>query len=420
MNNEKFSMPYSIGTNFDPELINIISELDKDKSIKSVFGKMRSDILGGGRASLVLPEISMEQLRDYIKLCHSKGLKFNYLLNPMCMENKELSAREHKKIVSYIDKLVNIGVDSVTVNSPYMCEMIKKKFENIKVSIGLYAYIFDMHHVKYWCDLGADELTLYHKVNRNFALLENMLQFTKNTNMSLRLIANNVCLHSCPYCVMHGTSVAHASQNKHFSKHINLDYCLLKCTTEKIKNPVQLISSEWIRPEDVKYYEELCEKTRNYNFSIKLLDRTKSTDFLTKVIKAYTSREYDGNLLDILLWPKLNQVAKVHKKSFIFKAITGRYNLKEVKRFFDIYNLPDIYFDNKKLDGFLEKFISKFVCDEHLCEECDTENSNSGAYCSYCKSWAQKAITYNNDERKKWIKESESIKVNLVDSKFFS
>ncbi|HEY9061406.1 MAG TPA: U32 family peptidase [Pseudobacteroides sp.] len=418
-NKNNFSMPYSLGCNFDPKLIEVISKIDKGKSIKSVFGKMRSDLLGGGRASMVLPDISIRELKEYIELCHSKGLKFNYLLNPMCMENKEFSPRYHKKIISYIDNLVSIGIDAVTVNSPYLCELIKKRYPNIKVSIGLYAYIFDLHHIEYWHNLGADELTLFHKINRNFELLEKMLNYTKNSNMSLRLIANNVCLHSCPYAVMHGTSQAHASQNKHFSKHVNLDYCLLKCTTEKIKNPTQLIASEWIRPEDIKHYENLCEKTGNYNFSIKLLDRTKSTDFLTKVIKAYTQKVYNGNLLDILVWPRLSETVKVHKKPFIFKAITGRYNIDEVKKFFDAFNLPDFYLDNRKLDGFLEKFTTKFVCDEFTCEGSEISKPSGITKCSYCKTWAEKAISFNDEERKKWLLKTDSVNSGLVESKIF-
>ena len=42
---------YDLATNFDEELIDFIVENDKQKQIKSVFGKLKSDITGGGRAS---------------------------------------------------------------------------------------------------------------------------------------------------------------------------------------------------------------------------------------------------------------------------------------------------------------------------------------------------------------------------------
>ena len=48
---------FTIGTNFDKELINNISIIDKNKDFISVFGKLRTDFLGGGRAANLLPKI---------------------------------------------------------------------------------------------------------------------------------------------------------------------------------------------------------------------------------------------------------------------------------------------------------------------------------------------------------------------------
>src|SRR5271157_5155261 len=86
---EKFKMKYSLATNFDPQLIEEIVKIDIEKSIKSVYGKQKSDAVGGGRYSMLLPDLSREALGSYIKLCHDSGLQFNYLLNPMCLANKE-------------------------------------------------------------------------------------------------------------------------------------------------------------------------------------------------------------------------------------------------------------------------------------------------------------------------------------------
>ena len=50
-------MQYDLATNFDEELIDFIVKHDTHKQIKSVFGKMRNDMAGGGRASFLLPEV---------------------------------------------------------------------------------------------------------------------------------------------------------------------------------------------------------------------------------------------------------------------------------------------------------------------------------------------------------------------------
>ena len=66
-----------------------------------------------------------------------------------------------------------------------------------------------------------------------------------------------------------------------------MDFNLINCTYRKVSNPKAILTSEWIRPEDIHYYEELAEETGNKNFSLKLVDRTRSTEFIGNVIKAY-------------------------------------------------------------------------------------------------------------------------------------
>lgn len=415
-----YNMKFSIGTNFDDRLIDAIREIDTARSIKSVFGKLRKDITGGGRASMILPKLTMKGLARYIDYCHKNGLKFNYLLNPMCLGNKEINARSHLKILNYIERLLDAGADQLTLNSPYLCELVKKQFPRTKVTIGLYAYIYNLQHVKYWEGLGADELTLHHLVNRNFALLEECLKYCKNKDMELRLIANNVCLHDCPYQINHGTGQSHASQKGNFSSDLYLDYNLLSCNYSKIKDPAKLLASEWIRPEDIHVYEELARKTGNSRFSIKLLERTKTTDFLIKVICAYTSRSYDGNLIDILTWPSKKNALVIHKLPMYIKAVLGGYNLVELRKFESTFNLPPIRIDNKSLNGFIEKFKVNYDCNANVCGEISRrEEPNGYPKCSYCSTWAENAVTYDEPARAQWLAEADSVFDALKTSRIF-
>lgn len=98
-----------------------------------------------------------------------------------------------------------------------------------------------------------------HHVNRDFKLLKKMLLYTKGKNVTLRLIANNLCLHMCPYSIMHGTVQGHFSCSDSCSRG-DIDYCLMKCLSTKIEDMSNLISSDWIRPEDLCYYENYVRK----------------------------------------------------------------------------------------------------------------------------------------------------------------
>lgn len=213
------------------------------------------------------------------------------------------------------------------------------------------------------------------------------------------LLMTNICI----FAVFDGTVQGHFSCSDSCSRG-DIDYCLMKCLSTKIEDMSNLISSDWIRPEDLCYYEKLCEETDNFNLSIKLVERTKSTKFLTRVVEAYARRQYKGNLLDILLWPKSDDmVVKTEPTAEEMKTMAELYNISQMFNYSKIFDLPNIYIDNTKLDGFLKKFVDDYACNHKICvskQNIDVTDSN---YCSYCSSWVQRAIIYNGEQVEKWI-----------------
>ena len=412
-NNGKFKVQYSLATNFDTRLIEEIAKLDTEHSIKSVYGKLKSDIVGGGRASGLLPDISMDKLKDYVQLCHTNGLEFNYLLNSICLANMEMEKKTRNQMMDLVEQMVSMDVDWVTVSSPYLCQAIKKQFPSLKISIGVHGYACELQHIEYWKQLGADEITLQMFNSRNFDLLEKMLIYSRNSGVRLRVFANILCLHNCSYRLAHATGQAHASRSGDGANKVFIDNNVMTCTTDKIKSPAKLIGAGWIRPEDVKYYEELCEKTGNYNFTIKLVERTKSTNFLLKVVKAYLTRSYDGNLLDILLWPTTGDTVNDTK---VPQEVLDSLGISEetYQRVANFFRLPNIYIDNKKLDNFFEKFVSNYQCDVKVCDDSGT-SKDSELRCSYCKHWADKAISFDNSEVEQWLNMSNKLLGDIVD-----
>lgn len=388
---------FDVGTNFDDEILEFIKANDKDNRIKTLYGKVKDDKLSGGRSPMMESGFSLEDIGGYVAKCKEAGIEFNYLINPMCMGQRETDPDTAFELRKIIHNIYDMGVRQFTVNSPILAKYFKDTFKDVWVTLGLYAYPTTLQQVNLWVNWGVDEITLDHSFNRNFPLLEKLLTMYKDSGVSFRLIANNLCVKDCILRLSHGNFVSHSS-----NQGMVMDYCLANCTRTKVENPSLFISSDWIRPEDVHYYEELCEKTGNHNFSIKLVDRTKSNDFIKRVITAYLNESYDGNLLDIVNWNERRKMTDM-KGRMPFKG-AEKMNPDMMRLYGRVMCNPEIMIDNKKLDGFIEHFLKGSNCSEKMC---DTVALNCGSgcmeNCGYCNAWAKKAISYNQEEVNDWL-----------------
>ena len=451
---------YDVGTNFDNKLFDIVKECDKDHRIKNFYGKLKQDGLPGGRATSIISDLTDDQFVQYIKDCNSLGITFNYLINPLCMGQSEYDPVVGKNIRETIHKLYDMGVRFFTINSPSLIKYVKKEFSDVQVTLGLYAYPVSIQQIEYWRNWGVDELTLDHAFNRNFDLLRTVMKTYKDSDFAMRVIANNFCLKECPYRLTHGAFVGHSDPTA-----ISMDFSLINCTYRKISNPKAMLTAEWIRPEDVHYFEELAEETGYKNFSLKLVDRTRATPFIERVVKAYLAESYDGNLLDIINWPETKNIVRDSISNSPAGAppagmpagsppagmppfaggpngmpaggppagmppFGGPNGMPPVGgppagapriRFMEymnptfapiygrVMNFPKIYIDNKKLDGFMDHFI-KHNCSNSLCAGTIIEDGMKCDHaCDRCGAWVDKVISYDKAEVEAWKQVAETL-----------
>lgn len=409
---------FDIATNFDKE---IVDEAAKHECVEWIYGKMNNDVVGGGRPSITLPKLSWDELKEYVDYCHKNNKKFNYLLNSICLGNKEVHKPFHKDLLKLLYKLEEVGVDGVTIGSPFLCQLIKKQFPNWFVSNSVYNKITSLMQIKYWVSIGVNEVTLFHTMNRDFKGLKTILKYLKDKNVRVRLVANNSCIHECPFSINHGAAHAHNSKSYEESHLFGIDYCSLNCNTYKIENPTKIVASEWIRPEDIKYYEEICEEVGNYNLVLKLTERGKTTKWLKNTLNAYMNRSYEGNLLDILNYPSNKENQQMYSDPVVNMAMKWEYNIEKLSKFKDsvFYKYP--YVENKKLDGFLDKFKNEFKCIDNICDDegWGEDNKKEKLACSYCKKWAEKAINVDEESRTKIVKNAKETLDDFHSSKMF-
>lgn len=389
-------MRYSIPTNWQDDLIDGLIPGDNFE----LYGKLKDDIIGGGRPSAILPYVSPDKAKRHIQAAHQKGFCFNYLLNGTCLDNIQYLQSQKKDILEMLSWLVSIEVDSVTISSLYLYRLIRKYAPRLNIYVSVQENINNEFQIKRWDEMGVDKITLsVLDINRNFPLLKNM---RKKIKCDLQLIANLKCLLGCHAHSYHSNLNAHSSQSHHKLKGYLIDYCTLRCNYIRLSNPVEFIKSLWIRPEDVHYYEEI-----GINW-LKLVGRQMNSENIHRIFKAYNQRRYDGNLLDLL--SSSQKYFDYKKLKFIFKYFfRPQYiNVLNLLQARNIFKEEGIFIDNRGLDGFLEYFWK---------EKC---NFTCGQQCNYCQEVADRVIVIDHKYQERIIRNNRIFLNNLINGRMFN
>lgn len=249
------------------------------------------EVVGSGRITLHVP--LLDEIAEQTKYLHGKHLEMGIVLNPSCMGGQHLTSQGYNMFWWYFDKLNEIGVDSVTVAEPYLVEMLKKEFPDIKVVVSVISHVDSPERARFFEELGADAITLDTNINRSFEILESIKEVV---GCELRLLVNEACLYKCPFRYSHFNLFSHmtGSGNK---PNIFSDYYYEKCISFRVRYPELIIKSPWIRPEDLGYYEAIGIDV------FKMSGRANTISWIIDVMKAYSYRSYDGNLMDLLDCP---------------------------------------------------------------------------------------------------------------------
>ncbi|MFC1743654.1 peptidase U32 [Candidatus Riflebacteria bacterium] len=392
------SIQFSLAANYDMDLI---PELGKFP-VHEVYGKLPSDFIGGGRPSYMGTPLDKNLLKSYCEELHNTGIEFNYLLNSSCLGNKEWGKRWQKKFMSMMTGLQEMGIKRVTVSIPYLMEIIKKRFPEFHVRVGIFAQIDTPSRARFWEDLGADVITLEsYSINRDF---ERLSSIRKTVSCELQLIANHVCLPNCAMQPYHQTGFAHSSDG---SRRLFIDKCILDCARKRLDEPALFLKSAWIRPEDLKKYHEM-----GYN-SFKLLERGLPSSELLKRVKAYSAGKFDGDLGELLLSYGFKEGPK---KEWLWglrhffrpgqvspAALFPIVSLAKQQGMMFAQDLSPVKIDNRSIPSdFLEKVSS---CSGIM---------NGCGECHYCDDLAQTVVEVDETFRKKSLQMFDEVKEKLT------
>lgn len=137
-------------------------------------------------------------------------------------------------------------------------------------------------------------------------------------------------------------------------------YCSFSCMKQFIENPVEIIKSTFIRPEDLKFFEDLGVHC------FKIVDRNRTTRFIFNALKAYIERKYPGNLLDLMslfsYFDRKPEKPKLLKREDL--------TVDSIDQFWmGMLSMLKLDINNKRMEGYMEL----------------KKKANHGSGCSECK-----------------------------------
>jgi len=362
-------MELVLASNFDDRLISGSSDLP----VETYFGNFPVTFVGGGRPPGILPPVDPDRFRAHLKAIHENGRQFYATLNSIDLVLKEYDRSFEAKFLAEVTRLLDLGVDGFVVALPLLVEILKREYPSVPVSVSTFARIRSVTQAEYFLDMGADTIVL-EEANRDFALIRGIV----GTGARVEILVNQTCIQGCPYRAHHLNTSSVSSQPG--APCPALEYPLLECGLELVRDPGRLIAGIFVRPEDLEVYEEVGVHR------FKVSGRNKSTDWLLRAARAYAAREYHGNLLDILSYVQVKA-----PRSFLHDSnVEPLDHVLQLVEAFD--RLSDVTIDNEAFPkGFLRR-ISITDCEHTSCRRC-----------GWCATVAERVLRIGGKPRSEYV-----------------
>lgn len=363
----KNTIEFSLGYNFDPELIEEVNKLNQlygnYRRITEFFAALPDSPYLSTRPDSRIINISLVELEKQVTKMSENSINFNYLLNAKADIN-EINLNE---FVSFLNKLSEIGVNRIIAYSPELCNLIKNINPDFSITISSVYNIRTKLQLDEVHESGTEFAYLDSIfINRDFNLLKEMRDYSK---IPLKLYANVSCISQCPNKDLHYSALS--SPDKNYQLEMN-DHLFNYCSSEKLINPVKWLQMQWIRPEDINVYAK-----EGFNH-FKLTDRLSPTENLIFIAEHYLKGVSPNNL-----FPLIERNGTKYKDFDTFKS----------------GNQKPFFIDSSKIPkDFIEHFKNG---------ECKSTNIK----CHYCNKVANESVntSIKYQEEVKQISEDESL-----------
>lgn len=239
----------------------------------------------------LLPLEAQNLLVEDLKRLTEEKIGLNLLLNGNCYGKESLSRIFFEKIGNSTDWLSKrFLLRSVTTSSPVIAKFLKRNFPDLEIRASVNMEIGTTQAMDYLAE-WFDGYYMNRDFNRCRRRIAELKQWCDANGKKLYLLANSGCLNFCSAHQFHDNLVSHEQEIRAMDNAYNFRGICHDYLTRKEKQIHYLRDTNFIRPEDLPLYEPF--------FDVAKL-ATRSSRDPVRILEAYLSGSYHGNLMDLM------------------------------------------------------------------------------------------------------------------------
>ena len=286
-------MKYSVGYQMRPDpdfLGGIISQKEHIHEVYFSWGQYPNGRSAQGmQQGLTQWEAYYRQEAD-IAMLSAAGLNLNLLFNATCYGASSQSKAFFDGVGNTVDYLTRYNLTSVTTTSLLIARFLQENFPQLDVRASVNMCIGTEEGLDYVKEY-FDSFYVKRELNRDLRAIRHLKAWCDDHGKTLYGLANSGCLNHCSAHTFHDNLVSHEQE---ISKMDN-GYAFEGVCRAFLKDPANHFKivdrTGFIRPEDAHLYEDLFP-------ALKLATRVSPNPL--RILNAYTSQHYRGNMLELL------------------------------------------------------------------------------------------------------------------------
>jgi collagenase-like PrtC family protease len=255
--------------------------------IGEIYLSVENSRWGSGRSYVY--EVGFDGLAGQAAYAGQRGVSLSLAFNTVCLGRRKFTGDFMEDFRRLLREARASGIGAIILSDPFLMEAAKREMPGMAVIVSVFAEAASENRLLFYNHLGADRIIIPHELNRDLPMLE---RFARLSRAPLEVILNLGCSHYCPWADAHSTFTGHFCGD--VREEVVGDCYTTLCNYRKLARPWEVLSQDWIRPEDVHRYEDIGISY------FKIAGRATSTSWIIRTANAYLDRSWDGSLRELI------------------------------------------------------------------------------------------------------------------------